>query len=187
MKSQKFDKVFNYIQLTSVILFLLLVTMETYKIEKEYIVLNNDLNKSLESHVIDENQEEVYFDAVSNIASVGSFTGTLTAYVGDCPKCTGVLACLPWTNVLESGIYFNDSEYGEVRIVATSKNYPCGTIIRFNLTKLGSEPIIAVAMDRGVSSNVVDLLVEDVAYAYNNVGTIRNQHFEVLRYGWPNE
>ena len=33
-------------------------------------------------------------------------------------------------------IYFNDDTYGTVRIVASSRNYPCGTILKFNVNKL---------------------------------------------------
>ena len=110
-------------------------------------------------------------------------TGELTAYVGDCPLCSGILACHPRTNVLEEGIYFNDSEYGTVRIVATSKKYACGTILRFNSSRIGEDPVIAIAMDRGVLGNDVDLLVDDVNYAYK-LGRTKNQQFEILRTGW---
>ena len=52
------------------------------------------------------------------------------------------------------------------------------------MDKIGEEPIIAIAMDRGVGGNNVDLLVDDVNYATKNIGRVKNQTFEVLRYGW---
>lgn len=165
-------------------LFSLMLLLGTTVLDTSYSVnINNvNLNKSLEVAVMEENHENLYVAELYD-AEV-TFTGDLTAYVGDCPLCSGILACHPRTNVLESGIYFNDSEYGQVRIVATSSKYSCGTILRFNVDKIGEEPIIAIAMDRGVGGNNVDLLVDDVNYATKNIGRVKNQTFEVLRYGW---
>ncbi len=165
-------------------LFSLMLLFRTTVLDTSYSVNidNVNLNKSLEVAVMEENHENLYIAELYD--TEGTFTGDLTAYVGDCPLCSGILACHPRTNVLESGIYFNDSEYGQVRIVATSSKYSCGTILRFNVDKIGEEPIIAIAMDRGVGGNNVDLLVDDVNYATKNIGRVKNQTFEVLRYGW---
>ena len=113
-----------------------------------------------------------------------TFTGELTGYAGDCPLCSGYLACPPRTNVLKEGIYYKDKTYGTVRIVASSKDYPCGTILKFNVNKLSQEPIIAIVLDRGVSGNVIDLLTETEENAIKNIGRVRNLEFEVLRKGW---
>ena len=165
-------------------LFSLMLLLGTTVLDTSYSVnINNvNLNKSLEVAVMEENHENLYVAELYDAEA--TFTGDLTAYVGDCPLCSGILACHPRTNVLESGIYFNDSEYGQVRIVATSSKYSCGTILRFNVDKIGEEPIIAIAMDRGVGGNNVDLLVDDVNYATRNIGRVKDQTFEVLRYGW---
>lgn len=184
MKLPKFDKVFNIAKIVAILCFVCLADQSVLKNNSNLIVKNNNLDKVLAAEVIEENQQNLYMESLKKVQSVGSFNGKLTAYVGDCPGCSGILACKPRTNVLESGVYFNDSEYGTVRIVATSRDYPCGSIIRFYSSRIGIDPIIAVVMDRGVSGNNVDLLVEDVTYAYKNVGTVHNQYFEVLRYGW---
>ena len=165
-------------------LFVLMLLISTNVLDTSYNVeINNvNLNKSLEVAIIEENHESLYLSELYDTEA--TFVGDLTAYVGDCPLCSGILACHPRTNVLESGIYFEDSEYGKVRIVATSSKFSCGTILRFNVDKIGGEPIIAIAMDRGVGGNDVDLLVDDVDYAITNIGRVREQRFEDVRYGW---
>lgn len=143
---------------------------------------NDSLAKKVDKEIIANSQKELYLDGIYNPEY--SFVGELTGYVGDCPLCTGYLACPPRTNVLKEGIYYNDKTYGTVRIVASSRNYPCGTIIRFNVGKLSKEPIIAIILDRGVGGNDIDLLTDDVNYAIKNIGRVRNLEFQVLREGW---
>jgi len=113
-----------------------------------------------------------------------TFNGDLTGYAGDCALCTGYLACPPRTNVLKDGILYTDKTYGTVRIVASSKNYPCGTILEFDVGKLSEEPIVAIVLDRGVGGNDIDLLTESEDYAIKSVGRVRNLEFRVLREGW---
>ncbi len=146
------------------------------------VASNTNLNKSVDINVIQNTQKELFIEKDYN--PVTTFVGELTGYAGDCPLCSGYLACPPRTNVLKEGIYYNDKTYGNIRIVASSKNYPCGTILRFNVNKLSQEPIIAIVLDRGVSGNVIDLLTESEDYARQHVGRVRNLEFEVLRKGW---
>lgn len=113
-----------------------------------------------------------------------TFTGDLTGYAGDCKLCTGYLACPPRTNVLKDGIYHEDKMYGKLRIVASSRKYPCGTIIEFNVGKLSDEPIRAIILDRGVGGNDIDLLMDSEDLAIKEVGRVKNLEFKVLREGW---
>ena len=54
--------------------------------------------------------------------------GKLTAYGPDCPGCSGRVG---WgQNVTGGNIYYNDSTYGQLRIVAGDRKYPYGTIVR---------------------------------------------------------
>ena len=89
-------------------LFSLMLLLGTTVLDTSYSVnINNvNLNKSLEVAVMEENHENLYVAELYDAEA--TFTGDLTAYVGDCPLCSGILACHPRTNVLESGIYFND-------------------------------------------------------------------------------
>ena len=75
-----------------------------------------------------------------------------------------------------------DETYGEVRIVASSKNLPCGSIVRFNSVRISSEPVIAIVLDRGVVGNSLDLLSKDLNYALNLGRSVIT--YDVLREGW---
>ena len=143
---------------------------------------NDNMNNFVDKETIQTSQNELYSEGLFN--PIYTFNGELTGYACDCALCTGYLACPPRTNVLKEGIYFNDDTYGTVRIVASSRNYPCGTILKFNVKKLSDEPILAIVLDRGVGGNVIDLLTESEPYAIKHVGRVRNLEFEVLREGW---
>ena len=106
-----------------------------------------------------------------------SLTGFLTGYAADCPMCNGTLACLRNYNVYKNGIVnYNDKTFGNVRIVASSKNLSCGSIVEFDNTK-------AIVLDRGVLGNNLDLLVESESYASKYVGR-KKITYDVLREGW---
>lgn len=145
-------------------------------------VLNDNINKGVDKETIQVSQNQLYLDGIYNPKY--SFVGDLTGYAGDCPLCTGYLACPPRTNVLEEGIYFEDDTYGTLRIAASSRKYPCGTIIQFDVDKISDEPIVAIILDRGVGGNDIDLLSENEDIARKQVGRVKNQEFKVLREGW---
>ena len=165
-----------------VIIVIFSLNKETTSVSVLSVALNDTYSKSVDLKVIQDSQKELYAQGIEN--PIYTFTGELTGYAGDCPLCSGYLACPPRTNVLKEGIYYKDATYGTVRIVASSKNYPCGTILKFNVKKISDEPIIAIVLDRGVGGNVIDLLTESEDYAIKKVGRVRNLNFEVLREGW---
>lgn len=134
---------------------------------------------------------------VSKQSAIETFTGRLTGYGPDCAGCSGYgnLACRTKEkgtfSLKTNGIYYNDSEYGKVRILAaaTSK-FRCGTII--TVTKEGQQPFNAVVLDTGGSmrkawanGNVwMDLAYSTEAMAGSDNLTGHNIKFEVQRYGW---
>ena len=63
-----------------------------------------------------------------------TLTGDLTSYLPTCPLCSGKLACLPRYNVLDGTETYQDISYGEVKIVASSKNLSCGSITVLSLS-----------------------------------------------------
>ena len=56
----------------------------------------------------------------------------MTGYSADCPLCTGYLACTG-AYVANGTTSFNDKEYGDVVILASSKNLPCGSIVIYDI------------------------------------------------------
>lgn len=197
MKKYLISRTIMIIETLTLLVLFLMIRKETFVESSLSSTINEAGTKAISKEVIQKKQSELYtennivnvFDQTTNknnhnSDSLYKFVGELTGYSGDCPLCSGYLACPPRTNVLKSGIYYNDSLYGNIRIVASSKNYPCGTILRFNVKKIAKEPIIAIVLDRGVSGNVIDLLTDSSESAVKNVGRVKNLEFEVLREGW---
>ena len=116
-------------------------------------------------------------------AAKDTYTGDLTGYTADCPLCTGHLSCLPNYDVLNGTETYNDQVYGNVRIVASSKNLPCGTILRFNNSRVSNNPIIAIVLDRGVLGNDIDLLSNNYDYAVKTIGR-SSISYDILRTGY---
>lgn len=114
---------------------------------------------------------------------ISTYTADLTGYIYNCPMCTGKLACMSSLDLSGGRTTYEDSEYGEVSIVASSSNLPCGSIVKFETSRLSDKPIYAVVLDRGVVGNSLDILVKDYNYAISTVGRI-SITYDVLRTGW---
>jgi 3D (Asp-Asp-Asp) domain-containing protein len=110
---------------------------------------------------------------------IDSFNAVVTHYGPDCVGCSGITAS--GYNVSNT-IYYNDSEFGQVRIISLSKKYPLYTIVRLNNYKGGS--ITAIVLDRGgaIKGNKIDLLVSSESEALKQ-GTQKNVSVDVLRWG----
>ena len=115
--------------------------------------------------------------------SIDTFSGDLTGYTFDCPLCGGTLACKRDYDIRDGKDYYDDEEYKRVKIVASSSNLPCGSIVRFEVANISEEPIIAIVLDRGVRGNSLDLLSPSVEYARTYVGR-KSITYDVLRKGW---
>lgn len=154
----------------------------TYHYENQ--VANENTMKKLDYLTLETSQYEAYYESL--FRPIMTFNAELTGYGADCEGCSGILACAPVTNVFEKGIYFNDDTYGKVRVVAASRDFPCGTIMRFSNSRLSKEPVIAIVMDRGgvIVDNRLDLLTESEAYSEKYVGRIYDLKVDVLRRGW---
>ena len=171
-----------FIRTLKLVLFILVVfiiesssSKKLSKVENENFNRNVDLS-TMALKVTEMAENDLY-------TAVDTFTGSLTGYSHDCPLCGGTLACAPSYNVRDRRDYYPDKEYGIVKIVASSKNLPCGTIIRFNQPKISKDPIIAIVLDRGVPGNNLDLLVETEEYASRYIGR-STVTYDVLRTGW---
>jgi hypothetical protein len=149
--------------------------------DDETKIVNNNLNLSLDLNAMSQKVEEAYANDI--YSSKDTFSGYLTGYGANCPLCGGHLACMPTLDVLNGNITYQDATYGNVRIVASSPNLACGTVIRFQSNKISNDPVIAIVLDRGVTGTSIDLLSLSEADALVNVGrsTIT---YDVIRKGW---
>lgn len=132
--------------------------------------------------------ETIYASSLAEVLQYGEtnpviFNGTMTGYGPDCVGCTGKVSCPPRTDVRNGNIYFDDNEYGAVRIVAADKGIPCGTIIKVNGNRLAGEMVVIV-LDRGgaIKGTLMDLLMssENSSTPFGR----QNVVYEVVRWGW---
>ena len=177
------DKVLSQFNIISklTILFVAIVLIVGTSNGSEIKVSNNNLNLSLDLNAMSNRVEENIKNDI--YASKDTYTGYLTGYAADCPLCGGTLACMSSLDVLHGNVNYQDGTYGDVRIVASSKNLACGTIIKFQANILSSEPVTAIVLDRGVMGTAVDLLTPTEAYARQSVGRSIIT-YDVLRKGW---
>ena len=167
-------------------------------VERHVNVVNNiNSVKSIEAiHIIskyDNRDQELKVMHVSNMEEAAlygpstpvSFTGQMTAYYPNCEGCTGYLYCPPRQNVTNGNIYFKDSGYGNVRILAADYAIPCGTIVEISNLTFSEEPIIGIVLDRGgaIKGNIMDFLVSETDNS-DVVGRQKNVNYEILRWGW---
>ena len=145
------------------------------KVSNSYMNLSLDLT-AMAMRVEEDRQNDIY-------AAKEVYQGDLTGYGADCPLCGGHLACMPSLDVLHGTVIYHDETYGDVRIVASSKNLSCGTIIRFDSPRISSEPVVAIVLDRGVLGTDIDLLAVSNEDARLHVGRSYIS-YDVLRRGW---
>ena len=173
-------KTFNYmirLILVVLIVFVANTSANIYETKIENKNVNNTINLStMALKVIEVNKANKYLPK-------DTFTGDLTGYAYNCPLCGGTLGCMPSYNIKDGTVTYPDTTYGTVRIVASSKNLPCGSIIRFNSNRVSDSEVYAIVLDRGVGGNAIDLLVPDEAYASKYIGR-SSITYDVLRSGW---
>lgn len=124
-----------------------------------------------------EEVEEVDNESITdNTLALASFYGKMSGYG---PDCSGFLA---YEGIdVRNNIYFDDYEYGKVRIAAADRSIPFGSIIKVN------GDFLMIILDRGGGIGFdkrfqFDLLYESEAVANQN-GVFEGK-FEILRYGF---
>lgn len=140
------------------------------------IVFNDNNNKVLDLTAMAVKMEEIRMQDL--YYPLDTYVGNLTGYVADCPLCGGTLGCTG-QNVLDGTTTYNDSQYGTVRIMASSTSLKCGSIVTYTFN---NEKVTAIVLDRGVTGTNLDLLVGTENEAYS-IGR-RNITYDVLRFGW---
>ncbi len=173
-------KAINYVLKTTIMIFFIIISSNYIHpiLTKTYTDnVNKTVNLSTMALKVDEFLE-------SDIYSVkDTYTGDLTGYVYNCPLCNGTLGCMPSYNIRDGKNTYIDKTYGEVYIVASSPNLPCGSIVKFDSKRISSSPVIAIVLDRGVPGKDLDFLSPNLEYAIKNVGRSIIT-YDVLREGF---
>lgn len=144
---------------------------------------NENLNKTIDLTAMAVKLNEIQM--ADKYYPLDTFTGDLTGYGALCPLCNGHLGCTgKWVG--DGTTTYDDEMYGNVRIVASSKNLPCGSVITFDAKHISDEPVVAIVLDRGVLGNDIDLLVPNEDYARKHVGR-KKISYDVLRFGWERD
>ena len=173
---RKYFNIFKCIVLT-----LIIILSTNSKSNFEVKVKNDNLNKTVNLSKMALKISEFNYDLL--YSAKDTYVGDLTGYAYNCPLCNGHLACLSKYNIMDGTVTYQDADYGLVNIVASSDNLPCGTIIRFNSSRISETPVYAIVLDRGVLGNAIDLLAESEDYASKYIGR-SSITYDVLRSGW---
>lgn len=160
-----------------IIIVIAFFSLTKINIEKDNgTVFNDNSNKTLDLTAMAIKIEEIRMKDL--YYPLDTYVGYITGYVADCPLCGGTLGCTG-QNVLDGTTNYNDNQYGNVRIVASSPSLACGSIVSYTLN---DEKITAIVLDRGVAGTNLDLLVNQVGDAYS-IGK-KYISYDVLRFGW---
>lgn len=194
---KKFYKAMISRSLFVIMIFCFLCVISVGNTKNSNVVSNMNGARSIEAiHMVmkyDNRVEELKVRAVTNMEEASlygpdtpiSFVGQMTAYKATCAGCTGKVSCPPRQDVRNDNVYYEDQEYGTIRILAADQAIPCGTIVKITNVSFSTKPIIGIVLDRGgaIKGNIMDFLVSE-SYDMNIVGRQRNVNYEVLRWGW---
>ena len=130
-----------------------------------------------------EEQQQNPIDVVKTDV-LDTYTGKMSGYGPDCKGCTGYLSNGRYVG--DGNIYYNDSQYGKIRIVAGDKSLKFGTIVRVKNSKIGN--FNAIVLDRGSSIGFGKTFMFDLLYPSEKEAlkdeVSYNVTFEILRYGY---
>lgn len=146
------------------------ISIFTEKIEYNTIQTYKDSQPSNITKVLQEGKEGLVFktilgdeivleEPINEIVQLGTgkngnYEGIITGYGPDCKTCDGkgYVACNTKDkksfNLIKDGIYYEDSEFGSVRVLAAAlKEFPCGTIVEVDSKTLGK--FTGIVLDTG--------------------------------------
>lgn len=153
----------------------------------------------------DRNGNEVtIIETIDEVVEIGTgsnglYKGIMTGYGPDCHTCDGkgYVACRTKDkkdfNIIDDGIYYNDEEYGEVRVMAAAlKEFPCGTIVKVESRTLGD--FMGIVLDTGYDMRryyEMGIYHFDIAYPTEKDKMVSkttdmsgNVSYSVQRWGW---
>lgn len=175
-----------------VFLFLLFGTVGSNK--NVTIIANNNFNKMADRTLVLFEEEDKKVEVKEKIvvtpepnlfydrAVIKTEVGTITGYGPDCAGCSGITAS---GHNLHESIYYNDLEFGTVRILAADKGIPFYSIFRVSNIP-GMDPFLAIVLDTGGNVGYGKGTLFDLAHANEQNGVLpktSNVTFEMLRSG----
>lgn len=132
--------------------------------------------------VVEETKQEETNTSNLEATVLETHVGNLTGYGADCYGCSGITSS---GFDLRETMYYEDPEYGTVRILAADPMFSFYSIFRINVP--GMEPFIGIVLDRGGNVGYGKGTLFDLAYISENdpnlIGLTRNVTFELLRSG----
>ena len=115
--------------------------------------------------------------------AIDTYVGRLTGYAADCAGCSGVTSA---GFDLRESMYYEDSEYGTVRVLAGDPSFPFYSIFRITGAS-GMDPFIGIVLDRGGAVGFGRFTLFDLAFSGSEsaltFATTDNVTFELLRSG----
>lgn len=191
MKTKKQINSLKFYFLSLFLIIFLLFIVATSNTSSSFVTNNENNVKAVESSRIVLNAKKeitkikvnTLEELKNNLNKKVEFVGTLTAYGPDCKGCSGKLGCYPYQNVLNNNIYYEDSTYGKIRILASDSAIPCGSIIK--VSNYFDTEFFGIVLDRGslVKGLTMDLL-ENSEKETLKIGRQYNINFTVERWGY---
>ena len=120
------------------------ITPDETKKEEKVSIVEEESKQEVKDNTVKEQPETK--NQVSQSSSLVTYLGKASYYTANCYGCGGYTSS--GLNVSDGRTFYNDSVYGNVRIIAAGKEIPLYSIVRINNTSLGSN-VLAIVLDRG--------------------------------------
>ncbi len=167
--------------------------IEEQKKEQEEIIEEEEINTKEDiEETIEEKENIVVKDPVVEVKEeekpvqasdvLRSYTGKMSFYNANCRGCSGVTST--GTDISDGRLYYYDSNYGNLRIIAAGPEIKKWSIVRLKNTSFGNNTL-AIVLDRGGAIGegrtfLIDMLTNKQE---GKDGVERNVVVEVLRDG----
>lgn len=131
-------------------------------------------NETTEQPVIKEDVQE-------EVSNVLTYSGSMSYYKATCSGCSGVTAS--GFDVSDGRLYYYDSTYGNVRIIAAGQEIKTWSIVKIKNSSFGQD-VLAIVLDRGGNiGNGKKFLIDMLTNSNESRSGIEKVTIEVLREG----
>lgn len=159
--------------------------------EKVELIINDSLVTVIKQQadiVIEEQAKQEVLEESTEVLKeeqndvIKSYTGKMSFYSANCRGCSGLTST--GTDISDGKLYYQDNQYGNVRIIAAGVEIKKWSIVRLKNTSLGDN-ILAIVLDRGGAIGegrtfLIDMLTNSIE---NKDGVENNIIVEVVRDG----